>query len=209
MRVILPILLVILALSGDSQTKPNALLPKGQQQAAPRPKAATKQKAKVAPPAYVAPIFHEPIEWAPGATSVDLDCDGAAETVRWGTQPVTRYHFFDGKQQPENALEVVIQAQLAQEAPARPTKSRAQGKKKTDRVHIPFRKTTGYYGFCSVPKEMQRLELSCAWEGGSLPGCDAKKRCEALRITDECSEFLVFWDQERDALTWIRPSRAQ
>jgi len=182
MKSLMPLLLLALAFAVEPQTKPKASSPK------PAP------KAKRTQPAYIPPIFHEPIEWERGETSVDIDCDGAPDAVRWGTRPVTRHYFYDGEHHPQKAQEVVIRLK------------RARGRRAGD-VHIPFRKTTGYYGFCSGPKQIEREPLGCTWEGATLSGCDAARKCEALRIRDECSEFLLFWNGERKELSWVRRTK--
>jgi hypothetical protein len=183
-----------LALGAQTMT-----MEKGDKPQPSQPKSKQNKKQKLLPPdpPYIEPIFHEPIEWFSESVTADLDCDGSPDTFTYGSQDVTRYYYYDNAQHAQKAKEIAIRVEL--------TGKHAQARK-GDIDYIPFRKTTGYYGFCSGPKNIKPERLSCEWEGGKLPGCDAKRKCEALRITDECSEFLVFWNWDLDRLSFVRPS---
>lgn len=174
---------------------------KGDKAQSPPPKSKQKKnkKQELLPPdpPYIAPIYHEPITWTDQSVSPDLDCDGAPDTLTLGSQEVTHSYYYDGAQHSQRAEEVVLRADV--------TGKHERGLK-TDKENIPLRKTTGYYGFCGGTKHFERIPLSCTWEGGKLPGCDVKRKCEAIRITDDCSEFLVFWNWDLDKLSWVRPS---
>lgn len=137
---------------------------------------------------------HPAVEWnVTSATTVDIDCDGKPDTFVWGVDDkVTRSFFIKGKTERHTRPEVVLGFERASAA-------------KTQTENIPFRKDTGYYGFCSLPNSIEVKPLSCEWEDGQLPGCKTNQRCEALWVRDgQCGEFFVYWDSSRQKATWVR-----
>jgi len=137
---------------------------------------------------------HPRVEWnVESATNVDIDCDGKPDTFVWGTDnQVTRTFFINSKLERHTRREIVLGFERASAA-------------RTQIENIPFRKDTGYYGFCSLPDSIEVRPLSCEWEQGQLPGCKANSGCEALWVRDgQCGEFYVYWDSSRQRVTWVR-----
>ncbi|HYG99209.1 MAG TPA: hypothetical protein VD837_08755 [Terriglobales bacterium] len=137
---------------------------------------------------------HPAVEWnLASAVTVDIDCDGKPDSFLWGVDKhVTREFVISDKPVRQIRQEIVLGLERG-------------GSPRTQTENIPFRKDTGYYGFCSLPKTIEVKPLSCDWEQGLLPGCSANNRCEALWIRDdECGEFFVFWDASRRRMIWVR-----
>lgn len=137
---------------------------------------------------------HPRVEWnATSATTVDIDCDGKPDTFVWGIDnEVSREFVIKGKPERHTRREIVLGFERV-------------GAAKTQTENIPFRKDTGYYGFCALPETIEVTPLTCEWEEGLLPGCKTNQRCEAVWVRDgECGEFFVYWDSSRKKVTWVR-----
>ena len=137
---------------------------------------------------------HPKVQWhLDSATSIDIDCDGRPDTFYWGLDPeVSHTYYYDKKNHTFSYPEISLGFEFANDA-------------KPQKMNIPFLKNTGYYGFRSEPKTIEVQPLACDWEGGTIPGCLKKDRCESMWIRDgQGFEAFVFWDAERKQVGWIR-----
>jgi hypothetical protein len=70
-------------------------------------------------------------------------------------------------------------------------------------VRFPFGAEPG--SFCSKPKRIDKSQLVCTNEGGTLPGCKPINGCQQITLVeDECGSFHFYWDNDRNSLTWWR-----
>jgi hypothetical protein len=116
-------------------------------------------------------------EWNLGSAKMaDFDCDGRRDMVLLGSEKNT----------------VIVGVVWA-----------SQSKQPQVLVFPVGRQTEN--AFCSNPKKIEIVPLTCQSDAGPLPGCNVVAECKAFSVADQdCDSFYFYWDSSRLGVSWWR-----